>query len=371
MAVIEKNGNWWVDTYINGRRIRRKIGPEEETAKLAEMDLKVRAAKGEWLGIEQTKRMTFAEFFNKKFFPRLRRAPLTIRNYEKNARLYFIPAFGTTALERIRTEHVEDYVSRRTGETAPGTVKLELSQLKAILNAAIKWGYMSKNPAKGVVLERVPETPIRPLTVEQAKRLYEVAKGYKDWLYPFLAVALNTGMRLGEILNLRWKNVDFRRRQIAVVNEGNFTTKSGKNRYIPMTDFLAGVLSRHPKHISSPYVFPAVCYNKRPNLPLQVDVPRKRLREALEKAGLPTDFRVHDLRHTFGSRLAENREDPRTIMELMGHSDVSMTMRYIHTSTERKADAVSRLGFDDRPETEESGGDMDNIWTPGRKAVNR
>ena len=62
MAVFKKNGNWWVDCYVNGQRMRRKVGPDKRTAELAEKDLKVRAAKGEWLGIEQTKRITFAEF---------------------------------------------------------------------------------------------------------------------------------------------------------------------------------------------------------------------------------------------------------------------------------------------------------------------
>ena len=62
MAVIKKNGNWWIDCRINGQRVRRKVGPDKRTAELAEKDLKVREAQGEWLGIKQTKRITFKTF---------------------------------------------------------------------------------------------------------------------------------------------------------------------------------------------------------------------------------------------------------------------------------------------------------------------
>ncbi len=86
---------------------------------------------------------------------------------------------------------------------------LELVQLKAILNAAIRWGLLTKNPAKSVKVERMPEAQIHALTEEETERLYTVAKQAKDWFYPFLVVALNTGMRIGEILNATWENVAF------------------------------------------------------------------------------------------------------------------------------------------------------------------
>ncbi len=149
----------------------------------------------------------------------------------------------------------------------------------------------------------------------------------------------------------RGKTLHFRRRQIAVVNDENFITKSGKNRYIPMNGLLKDVLSSHPRHITNPYIFPSIYQEKRANLPLHADVPRNRLKIALKEAGLSTAFRVHDLRHTFGTRLAEKGVDPRSIMELMGHSNVSMTMRYLHTNASRLMDAVGRLEREAKPQT--------------------
>ena len=78
---------------------------------------------------------------------------------------------------------------------------------------------------------------------------------------------------------------------------------------------------------------------------LQPDVPRNRLKALLKDLGLRTKFRIHDLRHTFGTRLAECGVDPKTIMEPMGHADIKMTKRYIHTNTEKKASAVAGLSF--------------------------
>ena len=127
MAVFKKNGNWWIDTYLNGRRVRRKVGPNKRTAELAEQDLKVRAARSEWLGIEQLKRVKLSAFC-KDFLGRLTgRAEQTYKCYEVACRVHFIPAFGNRFLADIRPQHIEDYQQERAKKAQFSTVNQELA----------------------------------------------------------------------------------------------------------------------------------------------------------------------------------------------------------------------------------------------------
>ena len=343
MAVIEKNGNWWVDTYINGRRIRRKIGPDEETAKLAEMDLKVRAAKGEWLGIEQTKRMTFAEFCKEFMSKQAGKAENTIRSYDKTIRCHLVPFFGRLHLTDIRRKHVEDFVQERAGVAQHSTVNRELQQLKAILYTALRWNHLKENPAKGVKPLRLPEKEPPYLTRDQVAPLYEACDG---WLHTFVAIALNTGLRISEILALKWEDIDTRNRAIKVRSDEEFTTKGRRNRAVPINDFLARALHRQPRHITCPFVI----YNNQGRSPESTGV-RYQFAKALKRAGLP-HFRIHDMRHTFGTTLAANGVDVRTIQELMGHRDVTTTMRYLHAAPERMRGAVENLALDGTTQAE-------------------
>ena len=361
MAVFKKNGNWWIDCYINGQRIRRKVGPNKRVAGLAEKDLKVRAARGEWLGIDQVKRITFAEFAKEFMGKQAGKAASTVKNYEQACRLYFVPLFGNRYLSNIRPKHVEDFKQDRVKTAKPGTVNLELILLGAILNAAVTWGYLKENPAKNVKPFRIPEKEPPYLTRDQVAALYRVCRG---WVRTFVALALNTGMRASEILSLKWEDVDLRKRVIKIRSDEEFTTKGRRNREIPVNDFLSRVLQRHPKHITNPHVF---CDDE--GGPMSDYPIRTALEQARKQAGLPR-FRIHDLRHTFGTTLAANGKDIRTIQELMGHVDIKTTMKYLHAAPHRMKWAVQDLRLDGTTEAEmhEGGQDMDTGKADGGNA---
>jgi len=337
MAVFKKNGTWWVDCYLNGSRVRRKVSQDKRTAELVEADLKVKAAQGKWLGIEHVKQVSFTALCEEFSEKQAGKAPNTLIRYEQNIRLHLKPAFGKVRLSSMITKHIEDYVQARAKVAKPNTVNTELDQIKAMLNAAVRWGYLRTSPAKGVRKIRVVQQEKPFMTPEQVSALLAECKG---WLHTFCSVGLNTGMRLGEILSLEWEDVDFENGVIKIRSDEEFTTKSGRNRVIPFNDYLEGVLRKAPRHITCPSVVIT-----RNGSPPNQRFAQKEFRQAVERAGLP-HFTVHDMRHTFGTTLAANGVGVRDLMALLGHSDIKTTMVYLHASPDRMAGAVQNLQLD-------------------------
>jgi len=338
MAVFKKNGNWWIDCYVEGQRVRRKVGPNKRTAELAEKNLKVRAAKGEWLGIKHIRRITFETFCQEFLSKPAGRAPRTVKSYKQICNQHLIPYFGTRYLVNIRPKHVEDYVQERVGIAQPSTVNNELRRLKALLNAAVRWDYLKDSPARGVKPLPLPEKEPPYMTQDQVSELYPACRG---WIHTFVAIGLNTGLRLSEILALAWEDIDLMNGVLKVRSDDAFTTKSRRNREIPINRFLHRVLNKAPRHITCPHIiFTSGGRSADPKLA------HKRFKHALKCAGLPTKFRIHDMRHTFGTTLAANGVDIRTIMELMGHANIQTTQQYLHAAPNRMKGAVETLGLD-------------------------
>ncbi len=143
-----------------------------------------------------------------------------------------------------------------------------------------------------------------------------------------VTVALNTGMRRSEVLSLKWSQI--RNGFIYLIK-----TKTDEARQIPLNDTLRELFPSIPRHIKSDYVF---C--DKNGSPYK-DV-RRSFKTAVEKAGIQ-DFRFHDLRHTFASRLVMKGVSLKTVQELLGHKDIKMTMRYSHLAEDYKVQAVKAL----------------------------
>jgi len=209
----------------------------------------------------------------------------------------------------------------------PATVNRRLACLKTMFNKAIEWGKLEFNPMKRVKLLKENNQRIRYLEKDEIKRLIE---NCSDHLRPIVLLALNKGMRCGEILNLKWDDIDFRQKIIYIRN-----SKSGEKREIPMNDIVAATLQQIKKISLSPYVFA----NKESRPFKKV---YKGFKAALKRAGI-NNFTFHDLRHTFASHLVMSGVDLRTVQELLGHKMFNMTLRYAHLSPDHKRKAVDDL----------------------------
>jgi excisionase family DNA binding protein len=252
-----------------------------------------------------------------------------------------LPYFGNMALSEIRQFQIEQYIAKRLKDklirnpkktVQKSTINRELACLRKVLNKAIDWGYLTQNPMSKVKLFSEKDTlKERILSREEEQLLLEASPPY---LRLILIVALNTGMRRGEIFNLRWGQVDLKARRIRVE-----VTKNGRVRYVDINSVLLPVLQGHKKSNGQySYVFA----NPKTGKPL-TDVKRS-FDKACKQAGV-SQLRFHDLRHTFASRLVENGVDLITVKDLLGHRSVKTTERYTHSYQEQKRRAVESLAL--------------------------
>ena len=170
-----------------------------------------------------------------------------------------------------------------------------------MFNKAMEWGKVHDNPVRKVKYFPENKRRLRYLTKEEIKALYNASA---DHLRPILIVALNTGMRKSEILNLKWEDIDFRQKMIYILN-----TKNNEKREIPMNQVVFDTLPKIRKHPDSSYIF----YN-RDGKPYG-DI-KKAFSSARKRAGIK-NFRFHDLRHTFTSHLVMAGVDLNTVKELL------------------------------------------------------
>ncbi|MDQ7779427.1 MAG: tyrosine-type recombinase/integrase [Planctomycetota bacterium] len=236
-------------------------------------------------------------------------------------------SFGDRALTQISVKDVEEYKAMRRESRKPATTNRELACLKHLFTKAIIWGYARENPVKKVKLFRENNQRVRFLEPNERARLLAFCS---KQLKPLLCVALNTGLRMGELLALTWADVDLARRSIHVKD-----SKSGEGRHVPLNAEALSALQSEPRHIDCPSVF----FN-RDGHPYRSA--RTAFETACKRAGI-TDFRPHDCRHDFASRLAMSGVDLNTIRELLGHRSIGMTARYAHLSPQFKQAAVDRL----------------------------
>jgi integrase len=241
------------------------------------------------------------------------------------------PFFGKFKLNDISPRHIEKYRAERleAGVTKT-TVNRELALMKKMFNLAIDWELTNSNPVKKIkFFSEKDNQKERILTKKEEDTLLKICPEY---LRSILIVALHTGMRKSEILNLRWSQVDLKKKLIKVEN-----TKSGKSRFININSELSCLLpSLKKKNKEREFVFTNPVTGK----PF-VDLKRA-FKTACEEAGI-SGLRFHDLRHTFASRLVENGVDLITVKDLLGHSTVKMTERYTHPNQNLKKDAVEAL----------------------------
>jgi len=193
-------------------------------------------------------------------------------------------------------------------------VNREIALLKTLFVKAIEWGYVISNPAANIKLVREQNLTMRVLSVKEEKRLLAAARAP---LRPFIVLALYTGMRAGELLELDWQYVNLGSGQLLVRR-----SKGGEPRRIPLNEpARAALQSLGPQKTGALFHLPN----------LQRD-----FRAACEKAGI-TGFRLHDARHTFASRLVAAGADLITVQQLLGHATLATTVRYAHVKSHEQA----------------------------------
>lgn len=326
-GLFQRNGWWWLDYYdADGKRHRKKGSPSHEVAKAMLRETKVAITKGEVLGVRE-ENIRFQEFADKKYWPTIRS---TLSAGEQTRAKGILdkqlkPAFEGTRLLKMRREQIERWYTGRLSEVTPATANKELMRLKHLLNRAVAWGYLKSNPAKG--MKKAKEAPgrVRFLTPDEREALLREAN---PALRLYLLTALHTGARKGELRALKWEDVDMRARTITFRH-----TKNGDSRSVPMTDTLREALSALPRPINP----------DTPVLPAKdPEVIRKSFSRLVKRLGIQ-DLRFHDLRHDAASTLTMAGVSQRAVMEILGHKDPRMTVRYQHLEPGHLREAMNSL----------------------------
>lgn len=254
------------------------------------------------------------EFFGKKTFAQI--SPLLIERFKKE-----------------RRESITIFGKKRT----PASVNRDLEVLSKILSMAVDNNIIGSNPAKKVRKLRQDNMRKRYLSTEEEQKLLAALDNQRPYLKPLVVLAIQTGMRRGELLHLQWRHVHFIRGLIYVTN-----TKTGHDREVPMNSVARATL-QNLQGLYGDYDF--VFTN--PKTGVHVAEIKKGFKTACTEAKL-VDFRFHDLRHTTGTRLADAGTDAFAIAEVLGHRSLQTTKRYTHATELRQRRAVEALAvYDD------------------------
>ncbi len=220
----------------------------------------------------------------------------------------------------LTTQRMEQFKSTLLKDYAPTSVNIILRHLKAALSKAVSWNYLEENPLKEVRLVRIPEKEGVFLTLGDIEKLRRVMESglYRD----LIETGLYTGMRVSEIRNLSWDNIDFVGMKIRVRNTESFTTKSKRERTVPLHPKLADLLALRVQVDHSPFVL------LRSDMK-QVDTgtANKKFKGYCDLAGVNSRFHFHALRHTFASHLAMSGVSLYFIQKILGHRSIETTAR--------------------------------------------
>jgi integrase len=255
----------------------------------------------------------------------------------------------------------------RKAGTKPRSINRDIQRLQSVLSRAVEWGVLDRHPLSGLKPLKADKTGrVRFLTAEEESALrnalinrearlrearirfntWRIARGkkplpdrsgdYLDHLRPLVMLALNTGLRRGELLGLKWGAVNFDAKLLTVVAE---TAKSGHTRRVPLNSEAFTVLSawyeRRGKPGAEALVFPGSDGERM----TRIDTAW----ESLMKLAHISNFRLHDCRHHFASKLVQAGVDLYTVKELLGHSEIAMTERYSHLAPDNLRLAVEKV----------------------------
>lgn len=281
-------------------------------------------------------------------------------------KIHFLETFGDKRLTEIDTRSVEKWCIKRINDgIKPATINRDITTLKSLFSKALKSELITTHPLNKLKPYKVDkQTKVRYLSKDEElrlrnaldvreKQLKELRKNSNEWrtaqgyepLFNFssgnfidhakslVILSLNTGLRRGELLNLRWENVDFAAATLSVAGD---TTKNSLTRHIPLNSEALHILKDWRQQSDNRIlVFPHKGESEFTNL--------RRAWCRILKIAQIENFRWHDMRHHFASRLVMASVDLNTVRELLGHSDIKMTLRYAHLAPEHKAEAVAKL----------------------------
>lgn len=340
-----KTGKYEIDlSYTQGRkrcRLRRKVYGSLKAAREWEAKLKNAIRMGELLSPDKGAQPVMFKDFAREWFETYVKAnnkPSEQVAKETMLRLHLVPAFGSFMLSEISSRNIEKYKANLISrDYSPRTINIHLACLRKLFQSAVDWEVIERNPAGKIAKMKERKDAWQFLDFEDSEKFLDAVP--EQWKTLFLC-AMRTGLRISELIALRWRDIDFKRKVIEARNtlyRGKlYPTKSYAMREIPMTQDLVKALAG-TRHLRSEFVF---CGSD--GKPIHRGSVRKPLQAAIKKSGVKR-IRFHDIRHCFASHLVMCNVGIKKVQELLGHSSLQMTLRYSHLTPACREEAIKAL----------------------------
>jgi integrase len=329
MASLYKRSNsniWWVRFQHNGNRVQRSSGTTRKSQALTFLARVMEEERQrQELGFKKVRFDVLCSEYQQQHLPLLK--PGTRYNYLQHItalKAYFTDRY----IDEVRKSHIAEFVAQKKRDgLKPPTIRRYLATLSSLSSFAERSGWLVQNPVAQFDKRSLPESPPRTrfLSREEYRRLIAAAEPH---LKPIVEMAVETGLRQNELLGLRWEQVDLERREIRLV-----VTKSKQPRVVPLSDRAVAIFVATAPIGPSPYVF------TNPRTGQRYRNLRQSFQKACSRAGI-SDFRWHDLRHTFASWHIQSGTDLYRVSRILGHSTLQMTTRYAHLATKDLHEAV-------------------------------
>ncbi len=313
----------------------RRIMPNRTVAKNTDARISEAIAMGTWreLKKEFSRRQDnnnptmaeFADIYLEQYCRVHNRRP----DFKEQALTNIVRIVGDVRLKDFSRRHAHHFVGVRSCEVAPATVNRGMAVIKNMLTFALELEYIDAHPLHR--FKHLPESQraLRIMTVEEYRTLVDAAALEDQVIGAYLATLGETGLRRSEGLRLKWSDVDLRLGRLTVTE-----SKNGRPRYIPLTRYAREWLAGLVRVISCPSVFVCLRTGKawvKPEDPFK---------KACKAAGLQWVRGFHDLRHFRATQWLRSGMDIRQVQELLGHSNISTTMRYVHYNQKQAFEAV-------------------------------
>jgi integrase len=352
-----KDGRWAASISLEGGKRKTFYG---KTRREVQEQLKTALHQQQQGTLMASSRQTVEQFLT-HWLEQVHKPTIRIRTYlryQQHLRVHILPGLGRYQLQKLSPQHVQAFYTLKLEEgLSARTVSAFHSLLHKALDTAVRWNLLSRNVCDAVSPPRPKRREIRTFTPEQAQQLLEAVSNHR--LKILFILALATGMRLGELLGLKWEDISDGtlqvRRTLYYINKVGFeeaepkTEKSRRNIILPA--FVVEELKQHRIRQLEERLKAGESW-KEHNLVICTvtgyyispgDISAKLLRSILRKAGLPR-IRFHDLRHSAATLLLSMGVHPKVVQELLGHSQISMTMDiYSHVLPSMQKEAMEKI----------------------------
>ncbi|MFF1872961.1 tyrosine recombinase XerC [Kitasatospora herbaricolor] len=354
-----KDGRYQAAVYVpqpDGTRARKFVyGVTWEECDRARQELVDRDRQGIATPTRSAKLSEWLPYWLEHFIQPQRKRT-TQAKYETHVRLYLVPLLGSKGLESLSPRDVRTFLAKVTTQASAATAKEAHRVLRSALTAACRDELIVRNVAMLVPPPRVTSREVTPWSLDQT--LTFLSAGRQDPLYAAFVLAVALGMRRGEIVGLKWSEVDLEKRVLVIREQvqrvrGELyadTTKSGKRRPVPLPRICVAALRWHrirqgeirrtagEKWEESGYIF-----TTRTGRPIEPTNLYRSFVRVSESAGVPV-IRLHDARHGCATLLVACGVPPRVVMEILGHSQIGLTMNvYTHVAQDTQRLALDNM----------------------------